>query len=424
MNQPIRKKLRNKSELIYIEEPNAKATTIMFLVKVGSRYENSKESGIAHFVEHMMFKGTKSRPSSKAVGMAIETIGGSSNAFTSNDYTGYYIKVPEFNSNEALPILVDMLTEGLFDQKEIEKERGVIIEEIRMYEDRPMNKVRSFWEEKFFGNTPLGRDIAGSIETVSSFNREDLIQFIAKHYGSKNLYVVIAGKIDIEESEVFLNNSMDKLSQQVDSRYRKYKETKIESAVHNLRKPIEQSHIVVGTYSLNRSDEDRYKLKVFSSILGSGFGSRLFQVIRDELGLAYYVYANQQSYDDIGVYQIGLGVENTKVFKAVEAVMKEISNIMKGDFSDEELERAKNFMLGNLITDFETTDDLAYWYGLQILHHDKFRTPDEVMNLVRDVKRADVVEIANRIFKDQSFMLAAVSPHEELDRKINGVLNL
>lgn len=419
-----RKKLTNNSEILYVDIPDAKSTTIMFLVKVGSRYEDEKMSGIAHFVEHMMFKGTKTRPTSKDVGMAIETIGGSSNAFTSTDYTGYYIKVPVTNSQKALPILTDMLTEGLFDIGEIEKERGVIIEEIRMYEDNPTSKVRSFWDEKFFGNSPLGRDIAGSIQTVSSFSRDEFINFVKTHYASENLLVVIAGKIDFEQSVEFLNSSLKSMNQAIESKYEGYATSKIKSEIYNLHKPIEQSHLVLGTYSINRFDEDRYKFKVFSSILGSGFGSRLFQVIRDQLGLAYYVYPHQESLDDIGIFQIGLGVENSKVNKAIEAVMRELKNIMNGDFGDEELERAKNYMLGNIITDFETTDDLAYWYGLQILHKGEYDLPEEVMKRIESVTKDDIVGVANRVFADQGFMLVGVTPNKEIDSNLKSSLYL
>lgn len=416
--------LGNKFRVLHLPRETSLSVTVMVLVRVGSRYENKKDSGIAHFVEHMFFKGTEIRPTSKDIGNAIEMIGGSSNAFTSYDYTGYYIKVPKEKFAEATEILSDMIKNGTFDQSEIDKERGVIIEEIKMYEDRPMSKVGSIWSTEFFGDTPLGRDIAGTEESVSQLNKEDFIDFVGKNYVGNDMLFVAAGGVDSAEVVDVAKKHFSELNEGKVRAFDNYSRDEKESKVINLQKPLEQSHLMIGGYSYNRGYENKFILKVAQAMLSQGFSSRLFQVIRDQLGLAYYVYSRTQSFEDIGVFNIGLGVENSKVELAVEAVMKELTSLINGDFDDQELLRAKNYMLGNLVTDLENSDDLGLWYGLQKLLSDDIHTVEEVKNKIQKVTRDQIIDELQKVLKGQNLLLAGVTPHESLSNNIKDHLVL
>ncbi len=390
------------------------SATIMVLVSAGSRYETSKNSGIAHFVEHMMFKGTEKRPSSKIIGMDIETIGGSSNAFTSYDYTGYYIKVPAEQIHNASEIMADMIKNGLFEEKEIEKERGVIIEEIRMYEDRPMSKVSSIWFDKFFGDTPLGRDIAGSVETVSKIKREDFQKFRNTFYHGKDLVVVLAGNLDSIDPKMMVEELFGDISIGHESSFEVYSKEERQKEIFQIKKSIEQSHLMIGGYGHNRNYKDKYKFKVADAILSEGFGSKLFQVIRDELGVAYYVYSSLTGLNDIGVYRIGLGVENSKIEIAVKAVIEEIRKLIEGKFDDDDLIRAKNYLLGNLVTDLESSDEIAIWFGIQELLLNKTLSVEEVKKEIMSVTKEDIISVSNDVFANQNLLMTAVTPEVEI----------
>ncbi|MBD3362116.1 hypothetical protein GF362_00165 [Candidatus Dojkabacteria bacterium] len=417
-------KLENGMRVLYIPQESMLSTTIMILVKVGSRYEDKVNNGIAHFVEHMFFKGTKKRPSSKAIGMAIERIGGNSNAFTSFDYTGYYIKVPKENLSEALKILADLMKNGLFKQEEIEKERGVIKEEIRMYEDNPMRKVSSLWFSEFFGDTPLGRDIAGTIESVDSMDRKFFMDFVDKYYVGDNILLTVSGGTEKEKTKELIIKNFSDLPNGSSKKFQNYEKQERKSKIKNFHKPLEQSHLILGGYSFPRDYQNKYTLKVGQAILSQGFGSRLFQVIRDKLGLAYYIYSKHQNLEEIGVFQIGLGVENSKVKLAVRALIEELRHIFKGNFDQEELERAKNYLLGGLVTDMENTDDFAVWYGLQELLMNRYDTIDEVKKQILGVQKNDVIDEMQKIYSGQNLLLVGLTPHQDLDGDIEDLLSL
>ncbi|MCB0749471.1 MAG: insulinase family protein, partial [Ignavibacteriae bacterium] len=398
--------------------------TVMVLVKVGSRYEDPMHSGIAHFVEHMFFKGTEKRPTSKDIGMAIEKIGGSSNAFTGQDFTGYYIKVPKENFAVSIEILADMIKHGIFQQNEIDKERGVIIEEIRMYEDRPTAKASSVWYESFFGDTPLGRDIAGSIETVQNLQREDFINFVERNYVGSNMIVAVAGGINHKQVEELTKEYFNDIREGEPHEFEKYKINERKPKIVNYKKTLEQSHLVLGGYGIPRDYENKYTLEVANTILGKGFGSKLFQVIREEHGLAYYVYSGFSSLEELGLFKVGMGVENSKINLAVKAVMQEIKKIMKGDFDEDDMERAKNYLLGGLVTDMEETDDHALWYGMQQLLQGKFDTIEDVKTKIMEISKDDVVTEMSKILGKQSFLLAGVTPNKQIDNTLEADLQL
>lgn len=408
------KVLSNGLKSLVIDEADSLSVTILILVRVGSRFEKEENAGVAHFVEHTIFKGTTKRPKTKEIAMEVEKLGAMMNAFTSYDYTGYYIKIPKEKFIPAFEVLADMFLNSTFKQEEIEKERGVILEEMNMYDDQPMEKVTDVFASHLFANHPLGREIIGTKQSIKSIQRKDFLQFIDKYYGGENTMAVVSGGIDPDEAmnavEKYLGNIPSKKFAKIDE----FKTHDLNQKVVNLTRPISQSHLMLGGYALPRGSKDKYVLKVANAIFAKGFGSRLFQVIRDELGLAYYVYSQINEFEEVGSFNIGLGVENSKVQSAVSAVLKELNSLAKGDFTEEEIERAKNYLIGNLTTGLESSDDIGLWYGLQYLLDNEIKTVEEVKQKIRSVEKEQIMQVWSGLVKPDNLLLASVSPHEDL----------
>ena len=412
------KTLPNGLRTVSIEDKDSLSVTILILVNTGSRFEKAEEAGIAHFVEHTIFKGTKKRQDVHKIGMEVELLGAKMNAFTSFDYTGYYIKCPKENFEKAFEVLSDMFLNSLFRDKDINKERGVILEEMRMYEDQPMEKIHSVFAEMLYGKHPLGRDIIGTEDTVGSVKQKAFKDFIGKFYNAKNIVVSVAG--GVKEAEV--TSQVEKYFSDVETgeENRVLEEFSTSETpqvkISNVQKPISQSHFIIGGFVPGRVDKDRkYILKVANTLLGRGFGSKLFQEIREKHGLAYYVYSSIDRFEEIGYFKVAMGVENTKKQIAVDGVLKQLEAMKNGDFSKDELDRAKNYMIGGLSLDLESTDQVALWYGSQLLLEKSLVEIEKVKNLIQNVNKDTIVSVCGEIFNPANIFLAGVTPHKKLE---------
>ncbi|MBN1915573.1 insulinase family protein [Candidatus Dojkabacteria bacterium] len=410
------KRLKNRLKMLTVTDKDSQSATVMVLVRVGSRFESDEYAGLAHFVEHTFFKGTKKRPTSKIIGMEIENLGGTSNAFTSQDYTGYFIKVPKEKFKHAIDILADIIKNSVFEEKEIDKERGVIIEEIRMYEDLPMRKAPELFDQKLYGKHPLGRFITGTIDTVSKMPRKAFQDFVNSYYVGENVMVVVAGGIEPGESEEQIGELFGELAAGKYAECEMYETRKVESELFIFNKEVEQTHLVLGGFGVSRKDKERFAAQVGNAILSEGFGSRLFQVIRDQLGLAYYVYSHIEMLDETGSYLVGLGVDNKRVEAAVEAVVKELGVLRSGNFGEDELERAKNYLVGNLVTGLETTDDMALWHGIQELLTEEVISIEEAKTKILSVTKEEVVNVWEKLLNKDNLLLVGISPRKDLNR--------
>jgi predicted Zn-dependent peptidase len=410
----IKRKYENGLRSLSVLTQDTQAVTIMFLVKAGARDELTHERGLAHFVEHTIFKGTEKRPTSKQIGMEIESLGGSSNAFTSYEYTGYYIKTPSINFAQSFDVLADIFKNSIFAPEEVEKERSVIIEEIRMYEDRPTSKVAQEWQRNFFVDNSLGEEITGSIEQVSSIQREQFFEFLKNHYYGENTLVVVAGNVEQQQVEDMIRQYCLDLPSRTPDKQSGFSEfnfspDKRREKQISLNKQVEQSHLMLGGLAVDRSDPERFAFQVANTILGNGFGSRLFQVIRDELALAYYVYSRATSFEDTGIFQIGLGVTPGREGEALSAVKAQLKAITDGNFTKEELVRAKNFLLGNLVTDLETSEDVATFYGMQELLQEEKLTIEQIKERIMDVGLEDINSVSTKYFTEENYFEAILS---------------
>lgn len=409
----------NKLTGLVIEDVSSPSVAVVILVRAGSRYEEDRINGLAHFVEHTIFKGTIKRPTTEEIGTEVEMLGAQMNAFTAQDYTGYYIKAPKEHFDNSIEILSDMFLHSLFQEKEIEKERGVVIEERRMYEDQPMERVVRLFHDKLFKGHELGREIVGTEESINNIKRQDFFDFINKYYSGKNTIVIVAGAVNKEHAFDQIGELFKEYKEKPEHVPTKYKRRIVKSEKYSLYKPIQQSHIVIGGFAPSRLDEKKHIFKVANAILGQGFASRLFQVIRDQLGLAYYVYASMEPYNEIGALTVGMGVENTKVQRAVTAVLTELEYLKSGKFTDGELNRAKNYLVGLLTTNLETSHEIAMWYGSQLLLEQKIHSMDEIKKKYLTVTREEIVEILNDYINRDNLLLTAVSPHRDLDHDLS-----
>lgn len=404
--------LPNGLRIIAEEMPHTHSVSMGVFTKVGSRYEPARLSGVSHFLEHMFFKGTPAR-NARQISEAIEGIGGMLNAYTSYDSTCYYAKVADIHFDRAVDTLSDMLLNSLFDAKEIEKERRVIIEEINMSLDSPGDWVHQLLDETMWGDQPLGRDIAGTAETVSGISRDDLIGYKDQHYTHPNTVISIAGNVATDEM-------VDAWAKAL-GHYRNGESFEPEPThnpqpgprLHLLAKSTEQANFCLGLPALSYNDSDRRPLQVLNSVLGSGMASRLFQEIREERGLAYSVYSYAAEFNDAGKWVIYGGVEIGKVHDAIAACLTELRKLRDEGITDEELQRVKEQVKGGVLIGLEDTWSVASRNGSHILRYDAVVPVEQVVAEIEAVTQEDVLRVAQRLINPAALYLAVIGPYSD-----------
>ncbi|MFA6081393.1 MAG: pitrilysin family protein [Patescibacteria group bacterium] len=417
--------LKNGLKVIFIDTKTFPTLTTLLLVGAGSRYENEKNNGIAHFLEHMFFKGSNKYPNPKVISQIIEGMGGYWNAFTSKDYTGYYIKAATDHFPEIVDILSDILLNSLFEQQEIEKEKGVIIEEINMYEDTPQRRIGEIFESLMYKGSPLGFDIAGNKKTVTSFNRNTFVSYMNSLYHPNNAVLVVAGGLKTGEKkhleiikEKFGNWKTGKKSDFI-----KIKENQKNSKILVHNKKTEQAHFCLGFPTFGINDKRRRILSVLITILGGGASSKLFQEVREKKGLCYYISTGVEQYFETGsvVTQAGIAKDVEKVKIAVSATLAEHNNMVKGLFSNDDINRAKEMLKGRLLLSMEDSFNIAHFFGNKKLLEQKIETPEEIIQKILSVKKEEIVELSKEIFAKNKINFAIIGPFKDND--FSAILN-
>jgi predicted Zn-dependent peptidase len=396
--------------------PHAQSVTCFVMLAAGSRYENETNRGIAHFAEHMFFKGTESRPTSQDITKLIDGIGGEFNAFTGKEYTGYYVKCAAEHRDLALDVLVDMLRHSKFAEEEIEREKGVILEEINMYYDTPRDIIGSIYEELVFGDNPLGWETLGTRETVRSATRDTFLDYVRPNYTPDRMVVGVGGQIGdglLDRvhgllGELSPNGRVTPAPAQV--------ERTPEPRVHVHHKASEQAHFVLGVPSLPVAHPDRYALQLLYTVLGAGMSSRLFTEVRERRGLAYYVYASNSAYTDAGSLYAQAGVDIKRIDEAVETVTRELRRIVDEPVEAEELEKARNLSKGRFVLQTEAPQG-AILFGLrrEVLEGRATDT-DEVLAGLDAVTAEDVQRVARETLGANGLNLALIGPFEDRER--------
>ncbi len=408
--------LENGLCLITISMPHVESVTVMVGVGAGSRQEIKKVNGLFHFIEHMAFKGTKKRPSSLQIASEIDGVGGEFNAGTDKEVTLFYVKLAAKHSELAFDILSDMLTNSLFKKEEIEREKGVIIEELNLYEDTPMRRVQEIFIRILYGDNPMGWDIGGEKESIRKIKREDFLNYQEKLYYAKNMALVVAGKINEKEirslaSQYF--SGLRRIGQKTS------KEIKLHQARPQIKlatKKTEQAHFCLGVPGFWYSHPDRFAIAVLAAILGGGMSSRLFIQVRERRGLAYYVACQPEFYVDSGFLLARAGVRLEKIDEAIKVTLDQFVDLEKKLVSQKELAKAKEFLKGGLILALEDSRQVAERYVVQALLEEKIRTPEEVMKLIDKVTAEDVRRVSKEIFQPKNLNLAIIGPYQEESR--------
>jgi predicted Zn-dependent peptidase len=403
----------NGLKILLIDNPENISTSFLILVNVGSDWENKQNNGIFHFIEHLYFKGTKKYPNPKVLMEAIDNIGGSFNAFTSCEYTGYYIKVlPEY-SLDALKIISDIILNPLFPSEEIEKERHVIFEEINMYQDKPQELVTEIGNKLIFGDQPAGWSILGTKETIAKIKREDILSAVSCHYSVKNTLIVISGKIKNKKNlinfifDVFkaYNIRKPKTKKRLKTTIKKYKEEIV-------FKDVAEAHLFLG-FPLDgflKLKEKRLSFLLLSTILGGKSSSRLWLKIREELGAAYYIRSYFSEYSDRSLFFVHAGISIEKLEYAFKELITEIMKLKTKGPSEQELSTSKAVLKSNLFIDLEDSLSTAIFYGKQYLLEKKLESPYDIENKIDKIKLQDLNKNLKNFFTFPNIKLALILP--------------
>ena len=415
----IKKVFSNGLTVILIPRKESPTSTVLVLVEAGSKYETKKINGISHFLEHMCFKGTKRRPRSSDISGELDALGAQYNAFTGHEYTGYYAKVDPGHIGRALDIVADIYQNQIFRDAEIKRESGVIVEEINMYEDNPQRKIHDNLTALLYGNQPAGWNIAGTKKTVRGITKKHLKAYRAKHYVASATTVIVAGSFneknmlaDIRKHFSGIRNTRKHKKEKVVERQKK-PELSLE------HKKTDQSHMIIGIRTFPHADPRAYALEVLATALGGGMSSRLFELVREKLGAAYYIYASNDLYTDHGYLMIGTGVGNGRAKEVLSAILKECTQLKNVPMTDKELSKVKDYLVGKLYLGLETTDQLAWFYGQGHVLEKKIETPEMWVKKLRAVTADDVQHLARELLKKKNLNFVSIGPErnkEEFSR--------
>jgi predicted Zn-dependent peptidase len=404
-----RHELKGGARLVTAELPDRASASLVLMVSVGSRFEEDRIGGVSHFVEHLFFKGTRKRPTAQEIAEAIEGVGGGMNASTDKELTVYWSRVPDDRLELAIDVLFDIVSDSQLAPTDIERERTVILEELKMYLDQPQDYVHSLFEQIMWPGHPLGRDIIGTVESVSRTSREDLLEYVRGHYSLSNLVIGLSGAFDPEQSQRMIESRLSLPDVNNGARYLPAPGALTQPQVLLLRKDTEQAHICLGTRAVSYLDPDRYALDLLITILGEGMSSRLFQEIREKRGLAYDVHSYASKHSDGGYFAVYLGVDPKKAEEAIDAVLNELRRIADEPVPETELTKVREFTKGRLRLGLESTNSLASWLCQQELLTGRIKTLDEVVALYEGVSASDLQRVAQRVLR-QPIQLAVIGP--------------
>lgn len=405
--QYTKKTLKNGLRIITVPVKGNQTATVVAYAEVGSNYETQKTNGISHFLEHMLFKGTENRTLHE-ITEELDGIGAINNAFTGDEYTGYWAKAHHKHLDKLIDVISDVYINSTIPKEEIEKERGVIIEEINMYEDLPRRRVQEHLEELMYKGQPAGRSIAGPKNNIRAFKRNDFLNHKKKHYTTGNTIVVVAGKIDEKKVQKLVTEKFKKLPKGKQIRKVKIVDRQKEPLVKIAKKDTDQTHFVIGFRGYSAKDKKSIATELLSVILGKGMSSRLFKKMRDELGICYYVSADNDASTGHGSFRISAGVSAKRFEEAVSTIIDILKDIKEKKVSEKELKKAKEYLIGSLALSVESSDSWAQFYASQEIIEGRMKDFKEISKEIRSVTADDVQKVAKDIFVKDKANLAAI----------------
>lgn len=406
--------LDNGIRVVIEELPHLRSVSVGLVVGAGAVCEEKRNMGISHFIEHMMFKGTEKR-SAFEIARELDSIGGKLNAFTGKEYTVYYAVVEDRHFKVATDVLSDMFLNSLFKEEEIDLERNVVLEEIKMYEDTPDEQIHDVFASTILQDHSLGNTILGSEITVGGIKRKDIKEYLQKAYTPENLIISVAGNIKKAEAIKFFNKTFKDLSGKSEIKIPPVPE--IKKNIRLKSKKTEQVHLIIGSKGVAQTDEERYTFTLLDNILGGSMSSRLFQEIREKRALAYSIYSFNQGFKGAGIFNIYAGTRKENFEQVIELITQEMAKIKRDGITKDEMERAKEFVKGSMVLGLESSNNRMNYIAKSLFYYDRIIPIDEIFEKIDLVKAEDIVTIANKLFVDKYMNLAVIGDFEELPIK-------
>ena len=408
--------LPNGARLLTVPMKDTETVTVLVLVETGSKYETKDISGISHFLEHMCFKGTKKRPNAHIISTELDSIGADYNAFTSQEYTGYYAKAHKKHFSHILDVIADIYQDQRFDEEEIKREKGVIVEEINMYEDIPQRNVHDLIMQALYGDQPAGWNIAGTKDTVNNMTKKDFETYVSKHYVAESTVIAVAGAVEHAQVLKEVSVVFEKLRVGSKKDKAKTKDKQEDTVVMLKQKNSDQTHMVLALRAYDLYDERNYVLDVLAGVLGKGMSSRLFDLLREKMGVCYYVGAGLDPYTDHGIFTIAAGIDTKRISEVMEAIVKELRRLKTEKVTDEELAKVKEYLIGKMYLSLESSDSFADHVAAQEIFRKPIKTPEEIAQKIQKVTASDIQKAAQDIFMSKNATLAMVSPYEDKEK--------
>ena len=408
--------LKNKANIILVPQTDTKAVTVLIMYPVGSRHESEKMAGVSHYVEHLMFKGTKKRKSTLVLTREIDRLGAEYNAFTGKEYTGYYIKVDSSYTDIAFDILSDMLFNSTFDPREMEREKGPIVEELRMYKDNPIMNIDNIFEDLMYAGCPLGRDIGGTEKHVLGYKRPDVLAYRDKYYGPNNMTIAVAGKMDEDvKDRIFHYFGKEKNKKNPSKVFKPYcfgSATRDDRIIVQQKK-VDQAQVMMGWPGFEYGHKNNPVAGVMNTILGGSMSSRLFIQIRERRGLAYTVRSGSENYRDTGYLYVRAGLEPKNINKAIKVIWQEIKKLQEKPVSIRELSDAKTHIRGAITLSMENSSAQADWYGRQALLMPDIKSPEDRLAEIDKVSAEQIQALAKKVYKRNQTRVAIIGDVEK-----------
>lgn len=399
--------------LVTVPMEGTRAVTVMVLAGTGSKYETRDISGISHFLEHLMFKGTTKRPGTLDIARELESIGAQYNAFTTKEWTGYYAKAAADKVDVLMDVIFDIYQNSRFDDSAIQTERHVIVEEINMYVDDPKSYIGERFERLLYGDQPAGWNIAGEKETVLALKRDQFVDYFKSHYVAENTVIAITGNIEPAAIKEKVSAHFDQIREGTKVTKQPVTERQDKPQLDLFYKETDQTNFILGFRAFDMNDERRYPLAVLSTILGGGMSSRLFSEVREKRGLAYHVGSGQQTYTDSGYFEIDGGVNNEKALEALKVIMEEVRKIKKEGVTPLELRQAVDKAIGRTALALEHSDFIAETCAESVIFKNEVLTPLQELDKIKKVTLTDVLQVASEVFDESKLNLAVIGPFKD-----------
>jgi len=408
--------LKNGLRLITVPMKNTRTATVLVLVGTGSKYETKETNGISHFVEHMFFKGTKRRPNPLKIAESLDRVGGNYNAFTGKEFTGFWAKVDFKHLDLALDWVADIFLNSKLEKREIEREKGVIIEEVNMYLDTPTSYIRDLWEKLLYGSQPAGWLIIGEKENILNFDRKKVLDYLKNHYSALNTVICAAGNIKSGLVERKIRKYFKNIRERQIQHKIKVKEEQNKPEVLLHFKKTDQTHFCLGARGYDFFHPRRYAQAILATILGGNMSSRLFTSVRGKRGLAYYIQTSSESTTDTGYLVTQAGVDHKNIEKTIKIILEEYKLLKNRSVKREELQKAKDYLKGTSSLSLELSDTQASFYASQELLEQKILTPKEKFQKIDEVSINDIKKVTKDIFQPERLNLAIIGPFKKKER--------